>query len=164
MSASPTEGELIFLENFCKERGIRNVIEFGPGKSTEAFARAGCHVHSYEPSELYFFKYRRKFNGMPNIEIRLLRITGFPLAYPIGWKDMYDFAFVDSPVGASYKYFSRLDTVLHSLTIAPLIGLHDAKRRKEKNTLDILAEIGWNVIAQSPEEDTRKGIVILEKK
>jgi len=162
MSASPTEVELNFLENFCKERSIQKVIEFGPGLSTEAFIKAGCHIHSYEPSERYFFKYRKKFAGMCNVHIRLLRSSGFPLA-TLDTSSRYDFAFVDSPVGASYKYFSRLDTVLHSIIVAPIIGIHDAKRRKEKNTLDILREIGWNVIAESPDEDTRKGIVILEK-
>jgi hypothetical protein len=72
-----------------------------------------------------------------------VHISLVELSVPISDNKKFDLIFVDSPKGRCFVKFSRLNTVLYARSRTDLILLHDCDRIEEKNTVNVLEEIGW---------------------
>lgn len=51
--AALPDDALVFLQRFCESRAIKNVVEFGTGRSTRKFLEMGLELFSIEDSEVW---------------------------------------------------------------------------------------------------------------
>lgn len=156
------------LMDIVAARGIKTVLEFGPGISTLAFIEAGVErITSLE----YLPQWRRvavqEFAQYPQVEIGAFENES--VVTPEGIAGMtFDLAFVDSPIGegtrrapdfAGQEGMNRFNTVACALNHAPIVMLHDAHRPGEQTTLKHVAAVGHKVEVIN----TRKGIAVIER-
>jgi len=147
-----SRAEYLFLAAFARANQIRTVLEYGPGASTWAFLEAGCRVTSLE----YLPEWREKF-AVSLAECPEARqwVTLLPFdadRQSIDGREagairgLFDLGFVDSPRGDRCQKFSRLRSCLSAAARCRRFILHDADRPKERNTLDVMRELGWQVL------------------
>jgi len=146
--------EYAFLQQFCKEKHIKSVLEFGPGTSTLAFLDAGCDVVSIEENWKWFQVAQRTLM-LPNCTL-LLGAPPAIMDHPRIAASSFDLAFVDGP-GAKGP-LPRLHSMQAAMSRASIVILHDANRAGEQATItEVTKNGGWEVIKQK----SRRGIGIL---
>ena len=141
-SVSQTECER--LADFVRQNDIKSVLEFGPGASTWYFADAGCEVVSLECDEKWYRHFKSAFKDVPNVHI-VPFTNATHISVPELENRRFDFAFVDSPVGASYKSHSRLNACDFVSKRTDQWMLHDSQRASERQTIDEFKAQGWHI-------------------
>jgi hypothetical protein len=138
-------------------RGMKRVMEFGPGASTLAMIEAGVeHIVSAECSPLWEAKARVSLHEYIDAgRVEIIRFTNtVPVTFSQEVEGPFDLVFVDSPVGIEARSAvrhkgqencSRLNTMIAALDLAPVVLLHDAKRPGEQATLKRVADLGHRV-------------------
>lgn len=138
-------------------RGVKRVMEFGPGASTLAMIEAGVeHIVSAECSSLWEAKARVSLQEYIDAgRVEIIRFTNtVPVTFSQEVEGPFDLVFVDSPVGIEARSAvrhkgqencSRLNTMIAALDLAPVVLLHDAKRPGEQATLKRVAALGHRV-------------------
>jgi tRNA A58 N-methylase Trm61 len=138
-------------------RGMKRIMEFGPGASTLAMIEAGVeHIVSAECDpkwEAAASERLREYIDAKRVEI--VRFTNtVPVTFSPEVEGPFDLVFVDSPVGIEARSAvrhigqtncSRLNTMMAAIELAPVVLLHDAKRRGEQATLERVAALGHKV-------------------
>jgi hypothetical protein len=133
--------------------GAKSILEFGPGASTEFFAKLGLQVTTVEHSEKWFEAAVERFKDYPNVRVLKgedempFRVEG------MGSYERYDLAFVDAPQGyeplrkahPGYEDCSRFNTTMLALQHAPVVLLHDTVRSLERGTLNRLNRMGYKI-------------------
>lgn len=79
------EDDYLFLVQFCREHGIRQVLEFGPGDSTAAFLDAGCRVLSFESDAMHMETAKARFAGETDVEVRYCAESAVPELTLLPW-------------------------------------------------------------------------------
>ena len=149
-------------------RGIRTVLEFGPGISTLAFIEAGVErITSLEYLPQWRKVAAQEFAQYPQVTIGAF--DNAPVIDPPAIAGMsFDLAFVDSPIGEGTRRapdfpgqegMNRFNTVCCALKHAPIVMLHDAHRPGEQTTLKAVAAVGHKVEVIN----TRKGIAVIQR-
>jgi hypothetical protein len=133
-------------------QGVKSVLEFGPGESTQIFLDAGVErVVSCEYIDKWFNVAKERFKGEPRVEILKFTDT-IPVAVDGLEDEQFDVAFVDAPKGwplqnrhihQGYEDCSRFNTCLYALQHAPVVYLHDAYRPLERGSLCRLSRAGY---------------------
>jgi hypothetical protein len=149
------EDDYLFLVHFCREHGIRRVLEFGPGDSTAAFLDAGCHVLSFESNAEYLRKAEERFVGENDLELRFCAEDKVPDKDLL--PQMPDLIFIDGPPLRAGQEQSRKAACDWALDFDMPILLHDAYRAEEQSTLLVLAAAGCHVEVVP----TRKGLALI---
>lgn len=156
-SSSIVPEEYDFLLKFCKEHGIKKVLEFGPGASTLAFMNAGCSVVSIEENSRWFQEMQRTLL-LPGC----LLLQGGPpgiMSHPAVAAASFDMAFVDGP--AARGPLPRMNTLQAAMSKAPWVMLHDANRPGEMASIAQVMRSGeWKL----EKITSKRGIAILQKK
>jgi len=128
-----------FLKSLVEKNKIKNILEFGAGKSTLMFDNLGCNVTSYDT--IPFFVNAVKVLGSDRVRAFLWDGKDADI------KDRYDLVFIDGPAGGdtrepSYRLASNIKT--------KYIACHDANRKWET----LWAEkylAGKELVASSPD-------------
>ncbi len=153
------EAELVWLERVARvlvKRGMRRVVEFGPGASTRVLLAAGCDVTSCETDKRAFCMHAVDFGNQKNLTLRFTKheplLSG--LDVPADW------CFVDGPMGSLLvDGKARWHQLVWSATRCPFIILHDTKREGEKRSMSALGADHWDVTAvESP-----RGLAIISR-
>lgn len=139
------------IENVIRAHGVKSVLEFGPGSSTELFVRSGVLIHSCEDDNWWFEKCKIQF---PNV--RFFRYTDEPPIEIAGLLDSYDLGFVDGPRGT--KFFSRLNSMMFCTKRCKLVLVHDSKREGEMQSIKRMVDIFG---VQEHHFGTKKGLCLL---
>jgi len=156
-SSSILPKEFAFLQEFCKAKTVRQVVEFGPGVSTLAFLRAGCSVVAVEESRRYFDEAQEMLRT-PDCSL-LLGAPPAILEHPALAGRCFDLAFVDGPIATGP--LPRLNSMQAAMRLAPVVMLHDANRPGELATLaELLKDGDWHLETHP----SRRGIAILTKR
>ena len=134
-----------------KRVGAKTILEFGPGDSTECFARMGMEVTTCEHDPHWYDVAVERFKDTPNVKV--LKFENEMPVPPIAELEYtkFDIAFVDAPQGypmkrkkfKGYEDCSRLNTCLCALERCKLVILHDAVRGLERATLGRLNAMGY---------------------
>jgi hypothetical protein len=133
--------------------GAKSILEFGPGDSTEVFAKMGIQVTTIEHIQKWYEVALERFKDYPNVRVLKgedempFRVEG------MGSYERFDLAFVDAPQGyfpmrkihKGYEDCSRLNTTLLALERSPVVLLHDVTRPLERGTLNRLNVLGYKV-------------------
>lgn len=137
----------------------KSVLEFGPGDSTEVFAKMGLLVTTVEHLDKWYRVAKERFKVYPNVRV-LKGEDEMPfVVHGMGSYEKFDLAFVDAPQGyrparkahKGYEDCSRLNTTLFALGRAPVVLLHDALRPLERGSLNRLHKLGYKVeVIQTP--------------
>lgn len=131
----------------------KNILEFGPGDSTEFFSSLGLHITTVEHSEKWYEAAKERFKDYPNVRV-LKGEDEMPfIVHGMGAHERFDLAFVDAPQGffparkahKGYEDCSRFNTTLFALQRAPVVLLHDINRPLERGTLGRLNKMGYHV-------------------
>ena len=130
--------------------GVKRLLEFGPGDSTQAFLDLGVeHITTCEHIDKWFEVAKERFANDPRV--RVLKFTDeFPVTVEGLGDETFDLAFVDTPQGYAamrkkhpgYEDCSRLNTCLFAVERAPVVLLHDAYRCLERASLGRLSAMG----------------------
>lgn len=149
--------ELTWLESFAAAMCARHmplVCEFGPGASTHALLKAGCHVTTFETdvrahciisAEFHPFATSRLVRNAPGMDIPTL---GSPA----------DWVFVDGPPGGELvDGKSRWHALQWAALQCSVIVLHDALRDGEKASIAAMQAAGWMAHPIA----TRRGLCVL---
>ena len=149
--------ELVWLEGFARRlcsRGLRSVIEFGPGLSTHALHRAGCMVTSCETNPRAY----SELTPLMPAGVTLHLYKHEPALS--GLRAAFDWAFVDGPAGDMLvDGKSRWHALEWCAQRCDLIVLHDAKRPGEQRSIAALVDAGWN----AERVDTPRGFCLLTR-
>jgi hypothetical protein len=151
--------------------GAKRVFEFGPGASTLAMIEAGVEkIVSAECSLEWRAKAEDRLREF--VTSGRVKIIGFTNTCPVEFDapilGVFDVAFVDSPVGIEARSAvrhkgqencSRLNSIMSALELAPVVLLHDAKRRGEQNALRRVEELGHRVTML----DCAKGLARIDR-
>jgi hypothetical protein len=133
--------------------GAKTILEFGPGASTEVFARFGLLVTTVEHQQKWYEVAKERFKDYPNVRV-LKGEDEIPFRVPeLDDSEMFDMAFVDAPQGyypmrkahKGYEDCSRYNTTLFALQRAPVVFLHDTIRPLERGTLNRLRRMDYQV-------------------
>jgi hypothetical protein len=133
--------------------GAKTILEFGPGASTEVFARFGLLVTTVEHQQKWYEVAKERFKDYPNVRV-LKGEDEIPFRVPeLDDSEMFDMAFVDAPQGyfpkrkihKGYEDCSRYNTTLFALQRAPVVFLHDTIRPLERGTLGRLRRMDYQV-------------------
>lgn len=146
-SISKDDGEM--LMRWCKNLGVRTVLEFGPGYSTNFFLQAGCNVTSCE-SNIHWFQEFAKHPESRLVNMARFFESDFPLEIPEIKSRYFDLAFIDAPKGDVFPA-SRINTALYAWYRCGLIAMHDTNRPGERLTVRILQALGCQIIAEYSE-------------
>lgn len=108
-----------FLKSFIEQNNIKNVLEFGSGKSTLMFDNLGCNVASYDTIPFFV----DTVQALSSEKTRVLQWDDC-----ISIKEQFDLLFIDGPAGGenrekSYEIGSQVNT--------KFIACHDANRKWE---------------------------------
>jgi len=145
-----------WLVDWCRARGVRRVVEFGPGDSTLAFLDAGCTVLSAEHDEGWRKLATDRFALDAGVTITAFRDEpGCAMATP-DWKP--DLVFVDGPPSSGPN--GRWHTLRWGLLHADTVVLHDAHRETETVLLSGLFDEEWSVTTIP----TEKGLALIQRK
>jgi hypothetical protein len=151
--------------------GAKRVFEFGPGASTLAMIEVGVGaIVSAECNREWRVKAEDRLREF--IDTGRVEIIGFTNSCPVEFDapivGEFDLAFVDSPVGIEARSAirhrgqencSRFNTVVAALELAPVVLIHDAKRRGEQETLRRVGALGHRVTML----DCVKGLARIER-
>ena len=141
----------IVLRDFLISEKIKNVIEIGPGLSTELMDRLGIHVLSYETDPIFILRIKRKVGP----EIIIKQWNG--LCLPEINASKYKLALIDGPVGGDSRepvYSALADSKIR------FIACHDSNRKEDKALIS--RYFGqWEKVAGT--DESVQGIVILER-
>ena len=129
-------------------KGIKDVVEFGSGSSTQLMDRMGIKVHAFETSP----EHREKVKRLITNSIITLW-NGF---YSPTLSD-YGLALIDGPVGGENREPSYI-AVANSKV--PIVACHDYKRKADKKWIDKYFG-NWKVVAIC--EESVQGLLILER-
>ena len=153
--------EYFFLKQVAKDNEIKNVIEFGPGTSTQAFVKNNCEIYSFESNDRWLYFYRDKFKN--NDKVHLIKFEDNN-SYDDILKNSFDIAVVDGPVGK--KEFSRMSSCLIASKVTDNILMHDASRKGEQDTIKYFIEQGWKYLSLNKKNtgyNTRFGLLFKDK-
>ncbi len=153
------EDDYHWLLRFALERGIKNVVEFGPGDSSLAFLDAGCRVVSYEHDAAYARQARERFAAFSGIEIRACAKDGVPVVEELPFPP--DLIFVDGPPCEQGAEVSRLAQCEWALATGAIVILHDALRHQEQETLRQLTASG--LMMELEIIPTQKGLAVMRR-
>lgn len=152
------------LLSAVRELKPTSMLEFGPGVSTVALLEAGCDkIVTCEYDRRWLARMRRKLGRYRNVKVVHYYNRVDRVVPTIGDDEMFDAAFVDSPIGQGGRRVrfegdgdkSRLHTTDFALLHASVVFLHDAKREGEQRTLEEIDRRGGFKIDII---DTPKGI------
>ena len=149
------EDDYLFLVQFCREHGIRQVLEFGPGDSTAAFLDAGCRVLSFESDPAHMEISKDRFAGEKDVELKYGEEAAVPDRKVLPW--IPDLIFIDGPPLRPGQEYSHREICEWALAFAVPVLLHDAHRKEETATLQLLAAAGCHVEVVP----TRKGLALI---
>jgi hypothetical protein len=153
--------EYEWLVGVVQSRGIRSVLEFGPGSSTFAFLENGCALWSVENNPEWLVMHRETFSGFPNVHLGGYEVLADLVLDEIPNR-RFDCAFVDAPNGGHYfQYHSRLSSLDFARTRTNLIFIHDANRPKEIRSIEYMHDKGWVIREICPVSE--RGFVLLER-
>lgn len=140
-----SRNDYLELVRFVRDRDVKTVLEFGPGASTWAFLDADCEVWSIEFEKKYADIASQSFKDFPQVHLIHVGIT-HPIPPPpeIAGKK-FDLCLIDSPHGAYYRYFARLNSCLLAMELSDTILVHDSKRKKDRMTLRFIEDSGWRL-------------------
>lgn len=119
---------------------VKNVLEFGPGDSTEYFLAhaADVVIHSCEDNKQFAASARAKFKDVVRAFIYEYENTP-AISIPELDNSKFDMGFVDGPYGGRYRVrlpameeCSRLNTIRYALERCPTVFVHDTKRPAEQ--------------------------------
>jgi hypothetical protein len=130
---SISKTEHAYLEQFVAAHKFKNVLEIGPGYSTDAFLRASARVTSLETDHRWYEAARRQY---PQADIQHT-----PNLDEVETPEC-DFAFIDGPAGNLCEQ-SRLDACRLAARVSKRWMLHDADRKDEQAILDEFESEGW---------------------
>jgi len=163
--------EYRLLVDLCRLNRIEKVIEFGPGASSCAFLDASCDVHSYECDANWLTKHQSAMRALdfvfprtechemmsatpeqpftssrsktPTYDVTFLPSDQTPSEADLPFHP--DLILVDGPPYIQGEKYSRLQACLFSIKLSGRIILHDAYRKGEKNTLELLRNQGYHI-------------------
>lgn len=147
-SLDPTDW--VVLRDFLIREDIQNVIEIGPGLSTELMDDLGVHVLSYETEPIFVERMRRRVTRRVNIQ----QWSGVWLPMI---DEKYQMAFLDGPTGgenreSSYRIFAN--------SSVSFIACHDSKRAEDRVWIDkYLGD--WTEVARN--DKSVQGLLILKR-
>lgn len=133
--------------------GVKTLLEFGPGASTEFFSSLGLQITTIEHNEKWYEVAKERFKDHSNVRV-LKGEDEMPfVVHDMGSYEKFDMAFVDAPQGyypmrkvhKGYEDCSRFNTALLALQHAPVVFLHDVCRALERGTLCRLNRMGYHV-------------------
>ncbi len=129
--------EFHFLNDFCKEHNVKNIVEFGSGASTLSFSLEGYNITSYETSEYWRDRVRLFLSYDP---IKMWDGKAFKLEEDV------DLVFIDGPDPPD----SREESFKTAITSnAKYIAAHDVFRHIEQNFIEkYLLQNGYKEIAK----------------
>ena len=140
-SIDESDGKM--LVRWCKELGIRTVLEFGPGYSTNFFLEAGCQITAAESDG----EWARAFQKHP--ESKQVKLVPFEAnALPLvlsGVPPYFDLTFVDAPKGHVFPC-SRVNAAIYGYHHSDYIIMHDSNRPGELLTVRILQSLGCQIV------------------
>src|SRR4051812_23404077 len=96
-SWSIDDDEAGFLRAFVVANQVRTVLEFGPGKSTQAFLGAGCLVWSLEHDPRWYEVLRQQLGQPPGLQAMICFAVTAELRIPEVESLRFDAAFIDGP-------------------------------------------------------------------
>ena len=149
--------ELSCLLSVVKSKGIKSVLEFGPGVSTAVLAGANCKVKSLEPDPNHFAERKRQLEHQ-NIEVHYFQ-SGHPVVTSLA-EASYDLGFITGPSCQQYSFISRVDAIQYAASRCRFLLLHDTKRAKEQRGIEYLKQSGWQV---DQHFDTERGLTLLSQ-
>jgi len=135
------EKDYKFIVDFVNINNFKTIGEFGPGSSTYAFLENNCKIKSYENNPLWLERYKEEFSSKPNVDILKYSIEEEKIIAKI--KNKVDMFFIDSP--PSNGKMARLKTCLKALQYSDVILLHDAKRREERQVIEKIKQLNYNI-------------------
>lgn len=119
----------IFIKKFINQYGIKKVIEYGSGLSTELLYLEGCEIYCLEDFKWWADHNRKVFKGIKQIRIEDYKIGEIPEV-----QERFDLAFVDGP------QHERTETINHAMQYSDkFIYCHD---RRQQDILD--GNKDWN--------------------
>lgn len=112
-----------FLRAFVQKNNLKNILEFGAGKSTLMFDNLGCNVISYDTLPFY----AKTVQALSSKRVQVRHWDNKQI------KGRFDLLFIDGPAGGenreqSYKIGSKAN--------ARYIACHDANRKWESKWID----------------------------
>lgn len=151
------DAEMVWLRSvarFLVSRGMKHVVEFGPGVSTRALLDSGCEVTSCETNKRAFCIHTVRFQERARLALRLTR-NEQALS---GLDARADWCFVDGPMGSLLTDGkARWHQLAWSAARCRFIILHDSKRPGEQRSLAALKAKGWSVT----DVETPRGFAIV---
>jgi len=141
----------VVLRDFLIQRQIENVVEIGPGLSTELMDRLGIHVLAYETDPIYAERIKRRVSNQVEIRqwngLRLPEIDG----------NRYELALIDGPLGGETREPSYRAIADSNVSF---VACHDCKRKEDQ--VWIAKYLGdWTEVARN--DESVQGLVILER-
>ena len=92
-----TPRDYLYLVEFVKQNGFKNILEFGPGISTYAFLEDNCNVYTFEHHPRWFNLYSEEFESFDNVHVLKYDAKNEILSLPQVEGTSFDMAFVDAP-------------------------------------------------------------------
>ena len=138
--------DVLLLDKFIVENNIKNVLEIGPGRSTEVFLRLGCNVTAIEHKQFMI--------NLINSRLIHERLTVIKWSDNIQFAHKFDFGFVDGP---SHPLSRNSACELVSKYCNKFM-LHDSIRPDEMAIIDKYIGSGWSVTNL----DSKRGLALLE--
>jgi len=136
----------LLWQTICDEN-VRNVVEFGPGLSTEILDRCGIQITSYETHPSILGKLKDK---LPDVKFCLwdgkktVELNGC------------DMAFIDGPFGGENREYSYRSVAESGIR---LVACHDSNRKADKVWVDKYFK-DWETVGENP---LKTGLLILKK-
>jgi len=147
-SIDPTDW--IVLRDFLIHEDIKNVLEIGPGLSTELMDDFGIEVLSYETEPIYVERMRRRVSK--RVDVRQWSGLWLP---EIDQK--YRLAFLDGPAGGESRESAY--RILADSSVQ-FVACHDSKRAEDKVWIDkYLGD--WTEVARN--DRSVQGLLILKR-
>ena len=146
---SITETDWIVLREVIKARGIKKVVEFGSGISTQVMDRFGIEVHSFETMPIQIERVKLLVHSATFIQ--------WEGKYPPVFTERYELAFIDGPCGGenrepSYKAVADSNV--------PIVACHDYKREIDNKWIEKYF-CDWKEVARN--DESIAGLLILER-
>ena len=140
----------VVLRDFLIQKQIENVVEVGPGLSTELMDRLGVHVLSYETDPVHMERVKKRVSE--RVIIRQWNGQWLPKV-----EHKYQLALIDGPMGGdnrepSYKAIAN--------SKVPFAACHDYKRKEDAVWIDKYFG-GWKEVARA--DESVQGLLILER-
>lgn len=132
------------LAEWCDRLGVKTVLEFGPGFSTNYLARNGRQVTAVENDPVWLNEHAIALEEL-GVEYYLFDLSSENLSLPPLDDRLFDFGFVDGPPGTD-GYYSRLNTAVYAAARCKYVALHDTNRPGEGHVVDYLVQQGWQVL------------------